>query len=232
MRHLLLYFLSRLSLLLMLAAVVALLVVAGLGFALAATPDALQLDGALDLFFFFVLASSVMRFLPALLLNAGVTLVWGLILPASERNHLFFLCAGLAMVAFARGAVDFYAKHRFGVATLMVNEVQRNEKLLKRMLPEAMVEQMLTVNSAVGRRREPLRVRGGGQLYGGGSVLALRAHEDLLRGDGGGGGLRGRDSACPRPPLGRAPGGRARSRGSRGTSTRAVWSAEVVVVEE
>jgi hypothetical protein len=131
-----------------------LFIAAGLGFSFGAINDSVSNDGALDLLLFFVISASVQPFFSGAAINVLTAVVY--CLRVESLTNLFFLIAGISMTAFAKGTEDYYAKHRFGVAALTIDEVARNEKLLKRMLPEAMVEQLLTVSSATGKPREPI----------------------------------------------------------------------------
>lgn len=56
---------------------------------------------------------------------------------------IFFLITGILMSAFAQIAVEYYRKHRFGIAALTADEVGRNTGLLTKMLPVAIAHQLL-----------------------------------------------------------------------------------------
>jgi class 3 adenylate cyclase len=57
--------------------------------------------------------------------------------------EFFFLLVGFAMCALAQAAVEFYRRHRFAVAALFQGEVAHNLALLHRMLPAAVVGQLM-----------------------------------------------------------------------------------------
>ena len=118
----------------------------GLGYSYSVQPISLLL--------FFVVSTSVTSFGFAVAINIIVS--YALFSWRQSIVGIYYLVSSIIMIAFSKATFDFYSRRRFGVAAFMCDEVERNEKLLKYMLPEAMVEQMLTATSAVGRRREPL----------------------------------------------------------------------------
>ena len=128
--------------------------VLGLGFSFGVKMYDGDQVGFMDQFLFYAVASSVLPCPFATTINLIVMGVY--IFKSNSTENLFGLLAAITIITFAKGTVDFYSRRRFGLASFMVDEVARNEKLLKYMLPEAMVEQLLTPSSAVGKRREPL----------------------------------------------------------------------------
>lgn len=117
-------------------------------------------DSALDFMFFFCVVSNsgTLSFLHATAINAASIILYILIGkttgiyspeatgdPETELStvNLFFVLVGFCMSALAQGAVEFYKKHRFGVAVLTAGEVKNNTYLLHRVLPVAVADQML-----------------------------------------------------------------------------------------
>ena len=117
-------------------------------------------DASLDLLFFFSVASNsqALTFPEASATNVGVAALFALIAETSDwfspyvsgepgtqlsKIEFFFLFVGLCMCALAQAAVEFYRRHRFAVTALFQGEVARNLALLQRMLPAAVVDQLM-----------------------------------------------------------------------------------------
>jgi hypothetical protein len=120
------------------------------------TPD----EATLDLLLFFCVSSNsqAQSYISATTINLSVFALFVLIGETSnvyseaisgekvslERSRYYFLIVGLVMCAFSQAAVEFYRRHRFAVSLLFSTEVGRNQELLYRMLPSAVVAQLLT----------------------------------------------------------------------------------------
>ena len=120
------------------------------------TPD----EATLDLLLFFCVSSNsqAQSYLSATLVNIAVFSLFVLLSEATnvyseaisgekvifDRSLYYFLIVGLVMCAFSQAAVEFYRRHRFAVSLLFSTEVERNQELLHRMLPSAVVAQLLT----------------------------------------------------------------------------------------
>jgi hypothetical protein len=117
-------------------------------------------DASLDLLFFFSVASNsqALPFPQATALNVAVAALFALLAvetpwfspavsgePGTSLSSIefFFLLVGFAMCALAQAAVEFYRRHRFAVAALFQGEVAHNLALLHRMLPAAVVGQLM-----------------------------------------------------------------------------------------
>jgi len=120
------------------------------------TPD----EATLDLLLFFCVSSNsqAQSYISATTINLSVFALFVLIGETTnvyseaisgekvslERSRYYFLIVGLVMCAFSQAAVEFYRRHRFAVSLLFSTEVGRNQELLYRMLPSAVVAQLLT----------------------------------------------------------------------------------------
>ena len=120
------------------------------------TPD----EATLDLLLFFCVSSNsqAQSYISATTVNVSVFALFVLLGEATnvfseavsgekiafDRSLYYFLIVGLVMCAFSQAAVEFYRRHRFAVSLLFSTEVGRNQELLYRMLPSAVVAQLLT----------------------------------------------------------------------------------------
>jgi class 3 adenylate cyclase len=106
----------------------------------------------LDIMFFFAVVSNsgAVPFITALVINGCALIAFTAVALASNWNDVqptttmwFFLASTYVMVAVSSGSVEYFRRHRFGIAQLTADEVHRNTFMLYRMLPVPIAKLLL-----------------------------------------------------------------------------------------